>query len=151
MPRRGGANMATPARRRCGPGPESPEGREAVKAMATLIPESCPARATTGERRVFGLLRGGLPDDFTAWFEPLVRNRHPDFALLGPDFGLLVLEVKGWYPGQIARATDHDIELSKAEGGETKVEMHMHPRLQARDYVLAAVNELKRPEFAILH
>lgn len=119
--------------------------------MATMIPATCPSRATAGERRLHELLQGTLPDRFTAWYEPLVRNRHPDFALIGPDFGLLVLEVKGWYPGQILRATDQQIELSRGEGDGEKVELHQHPRLQARDYALAAVNELKRPEFAILH
>jgi hypothetical protein len=68
-------------------------------AMAILIPDSCPSRATVGEKRIFGLLRDTLPDHFTAWYEPIVAGRHPDFTLVSHDFSLLMLEIKGWYAG----------------------------------------------------
>ncbi len=35
--------------------------------MAIMIPDSCPGRATAGEKRAYGLLRDVLPDNFTAW------------------------------------------------------------------------------------
>jgi hypothetical protein len=35
--------------------------------MAIMIPDSCPSKATAGEKRTFGLLRDGLPDHFSAW------------------------------------------------------------------------------------
>jgi hypothetical protein len=85
--------------------------------MGILIPDSCPSKATAGEKRVYALLRDALPDGFTAWYEPAVAGRHPGFILLADEFGLLVLEVKGWYAGQIARATDHEVELHKVEAG----------------------------------
>ncbi len=118
--------------------------------MACMVPESCPPRATTGEKRLYALLRDALPDHFTAWYEPQVAGRHPDFTLLADDFGLLVLEVKGWYAGQIAQANDDEVELHRVEGGETKVEVHANPNRQAREYVLAVIDQLGRPEFAIL-
>jgi hypothetical protein len=40
--------------------------------MAILIPDSCPSKATAGEKRVYALLRDALPDHFTAWYEPAV-------------------------------------------------------------------------------
>ena len=119
--------------------------------MAILIPDSCPSKATVGEKRVYALLRDALPDQFTVWYEPVVAGRHPDFSLVAADFGLLMLEVKGWYAGQIARATDREIELHRPDGDAVKVEVHQHPRLQVRDYVLGLVHELARPEHAILH
>jgi hypothetical protein len=118
--------------------------------MAVMIPDSCPSRATAGEKRVFSLLRDALPDHFTAWYEPVVAGRLPDFTVLADDFGLLVLEVKGWYAGQVARADDHRIELHRNEGDEVRVETTKHPRMQARAYVLALLDELARPEHAIL-
>ncbi len=33
--------------------------------MAIMIPDSCPSRATAGERRAYGLLQGLQPDDLT--------------------------------------------------------------------------------------
>src|SRR5436309_4059538 len=100
--------------------------RRAVErvAMAILIPDSCPSKATAGEKRIYALLRDALPDHFTAWYEPVVQGRYPDFTLLADDFGLLMLEVKGWYAGQVARATDHEVELHKSEGGQVQVEVH---------------------------
>ena len=118
--------------------------------MAILIPDSCPSRATAGEKRVYALLRDALPDHFTAWYEPVVEGRYPDFTLVADDFGLLMLEVKGWYAGQIARATDHEVELHKSEGGRIQAETHKHPIRQVREYLFALVNELARPEYAIL-
>ena len=55
--------------------------------MAIMIPDSCPSRATVGEKRIFGLLRDALPDSFTAWYEPVVAGRHPDFTLVADDPG----------------------------------------------------------------
>jgi hypothetical protein len=118
--------------------------------MAILIPDSCPSRATAGEKRVFALLRDALPDHFTAWYEPVVQGRYSDFTVLADDFGLLMLEVKGWYAGQIARATHDEIELHRSEGGQVHVEVHRHPIRQVREYLFAMTSELARPEYAIL-
>ncbi|SIO61375.1 Superfamily I DNA and RNA helicases [Singulisphaera sp. GP187] len=118
--------------------------------MAILIPDTCPSKATVGEKRVYGLLRDALPDNYTAWYEPVVGDRRPDFTLLADDFGLIVLEVKGWYAGQIARATDQEVELHRTEGGETQVEMHKNPIRQVRDYLNLLMDKLARPEYAIL-
>src|SRR5687767_1294110 len=123
----------------------------AGRTMAILIPDSCPAKATAGEKRLYALLRDALPDHVTAWYEPVVAGRYPDFTLLADDFGLLMLEVKGWYAKQVARATDHEIELHRTEDGQVHVEMHTHPTRQVRDYALALLDQLARPEFAILH
>jgi hypothetical protein len=46
-----------------------------------MIPDSCPSKATAGQKRAFGLLRDGLHDHFTAWFEPVVAGCYPDFCL----------------------------------------------------------------------
>jgi len=96
------------------------------------------------------LLRDALPDNYTAWYEPVVGDRQPDFTLLADDFGLVVLEVKGWYAGQIARATDQEVELHRTEGGQTQVEMHKNPIRQVRDYLNILMDQLARPEYAIL-
>ena len=117
--------------------------------MAILIPDSCPSKATAGEKRVYALLRDVLPDHFTAWYEPVVQGRYPDFTLLADDFGLLVLEVKGWYAGQIAGDRRRG-RAARSEGGQDHVEMDKHPIRQVREYLFALMDELSRPEYAIL-
>jgi hypothetical protein len=118
--------------------------------MATLVPEPCTSRATDGEKRVYALLRDGLPAHFFGWFEPVVQGRYPDFLVMASDFGLLVLEVKGWYAGQIARADSHEVELHRRVSGQVQIERHQHPERQARDYLLTLLDVVSRPEYAIL-
>ena len=118
--------------------------------MAIMIPDTCPSRATAGEKRTFGLLRDLLPDNFHAWFEPVVRGRYPDFILLADTFGLLAVEVKGWRIGEITRADDRDVDLTRVEAGEERVDRRTNPIRQVREYLFGLMDEMKRPEFAIL-
>lgn len=112
--------------------------------MATMIPDACPSRASAGEKKLFRVLRDLLPDNFTAWYEPVVQGRYPDFTLQADDFGLLVLEVKGWYAGQVARATDQEVELRFTDEGQSRTEVQKNPIRQVRDYAFALLDQLKR-------
>src|SRR4051794_15321628 len=100
--------------------------------MAIMIPDTCPSGASAGEKQTFAILRDILPDNFTAWYEPVVQGRHPDFTILADSFGLMMLEVKGWYPRQVAIASDQDVELHRTEGGQTRVERVKNPIRQVR-------------------
>ena len=97
--------------------------------MATLIPSGITSKATTGERALFELFQS-LPDDCVVYFEPYVNGRHPDFVIIAPSLGLLIIEAKGWYPGQIEKADSAQVTLVREE----KREKHTHPVRQARNY-----------------
>src|SRR5690606_28927674 len=66
----------------------------------TLIPAlgSCKRRMTSGERRLAERLQVKLEADYLVWYDiPLGRRRlHPDFVILHPLRGVLILEVKDW-------------------------------------------------------
>src|SRR5262245_2548317 len=142
----GARGPGVPARRVPVPWPLGVSGQGQGRVdMAIMVPDSCPSSATAGEKRVFGLLRDALPGHFFAWSEPVVVGRFPDFSLLAHDFGLLMLEVKGWYAGQVERADDHSVDLRRTEGGVARVERHKHPARQAREYLFALTDELARP------
>jgi hypothetical protein len=68
--------------------------------MAEMIPESISAapEATTGEKRVFKVLRDTLlpDDDYLVWFEPKAIKKRTDFLIWSQELGLLVMEVKDW-------------------------------------------------------
>ncbi len=68
--------------------------------MATLIParSTCQSRMTGGERRFAQRLEEKLEDDYLVWYDVPVgtKQRRPDFVILHPRRGLLVLEVKDW-------------------------------------------------------
>ncbi len=112
--------------------------------MAVMIPDSCPGKATQGEKRLYRLLQDHLPDDFTVWYEPEIDDRYPDFIVLSHTFGLLALETKGWYPAQLGRVTDQDAELLITQEGESHLERHKNPYRQVRAYMFSAMDVLAK-------
>ncbi len=76
--------------------------------MATLIPSLGAARFDSrGELRLAERLKDFLEDNAVVWHNLPVgpRGRHPDFVVIHPDRGLLVLEVKDWRLDNILSAT----------------------------------------------
>lgn len=110
--------------------------------MATMIPESIPAKASQGEKTVFGILRDKLPDDFIVWYEPLIKMLYPDFVILSPTFGLLILEVKGWSSGSIEQANSNTFMLRWHQGNTVKITSQTHPLRQAHAYFAAISDRL---------
>lgn len=110
--------------------------------MSELIPDRLPSKATAGERRVFNLLQR-LPDNCIAYYEPAIRNRHPDFVVMLPSLGVLLIEVKGWYAPQILRADTHDLVIQVRD----RQEVHKHPIRQARDYMFRLMDEARNHPF----
>jgi hypothetical protein len=111
--------------------------------MAVMIPEKLPANATQGERRTFALLEK-LPDDCVCYYEPVIGERYPDFVVIMPELGVLIIEVKGWYRSQLERADTHDVTVR--QDGVSKV--HKHPVRQARDYKFELMNVCKKSRHA---
>ena len=107
--------------------------------MAEMIPDRLPSGASAGERRVFALLQE-LPEDVIVYYEPVLAERYPDFIVVIPSIGLLLVDVRGWYPGAIERADDEEV-VTTVRGHR---EVHPHPIRQARDYKLRLVAVAKR-------
>jgi len=97
--------------------------------MAQMIPEDLPAKASGGEQRLFQILRR-LPDDVVAYYEPRVENRLPDFVVILPTLGILLIEVKGWYLPNIIAADPHSVRVRHDE----REIVHAHPSRQVREY-----------------
>ena len=111
--------------------------------MAYTVPETLASldnRVMAGERKVFVALRDHLPEDYLVYYDVPVDGRHPDFIIVGPDLGLVVLEVKDWRLKSILGVTSDRIRLRQAEG-EIDV---WNPVRQVRDYLLRTVDALKR-------
>lgn len=97
---------------------------------------------TSGERRFGQRLHSHLEDDYLVWFNvPVGRaRRYPDYVILHPRRGLLVLEVKDWKV-EALRKMDKlrwEVEL----GGKRKTEAS--PLEQARAYMLEIVHFLEK-------
>jgi hypothetical protein len=114
-----------------------PQGRGAVD-----------ARCTPGERRVLRQLERCLEDDYIVWHDIAIgpRARQPDFVILSPRWGVLLLEVKDWKRATLAGGTRDAVELALPGGRKTVA----HPLRQVRDVTLELV-DLMQHDPALVH
>ena len=112
--------------------------------MATLIPTlgNCTARMTPGERRLAERLEQKLEDDYLLWYDVPIgpKQTHPDFVVLHPRRGALILETKDWRLDTIRKATRQYFEI--IPDGQLKTVMN--PLQQARHCAIQVVNALER-------
>ncbi len=112
--------------------------------MATLIPSysSCLSRMTTGEKRFAQRLETMLEDDYLCWYDVPVEPGavHPDFIILHPKWGLIILEVVDWKLEKLRAMTLSDAPLFTDAGAKQATD----PLEQARQYAQAVVTELER-------
>lgn len=112
--------------------------------MATLIPSygTCASRMSSGERRLAQRLEAKLEDDYLCWYDVPVgpTNSHPDYIVLHPRRGLLILEVKDWKPDTIQSMTKSEAAILTPKG----LKHVLNPLEQARQYAHAVINVLER-------
>lgn len=111
--------------------------------MAILIPSLGYARFDTrGELRLAERLKDFLEENAVVWHNLPVgpRRRHPDFIVIHPANGLLVLEVKDWRLETIASANKTGVELLTGRGTVREI----NPLEQARKYAFEVVRTLER-------
>lgn len=112
--------------------------------MATVIPaiSTCVSRMTAGERRLAERLEQKLDDDYLAWYDVPIgpKHVHPDFVVLHPRRGLLILEVKDWRLESLRQANRQTWDV--LFGGVPKTVPS--PIEQARHYAHQVVDALSR-------
>ncbi len=112
--------------------------------MATLIPSigTCVSRMTGGERRLAERLEQKLDDDYLLWYDvPIgLKHLHPDFVVMHPRRGLLILEVKDWSTSTIQHANKQSWQVFI----DGMLKTQPNPAEQARQYAHAVVDALKR-------
>jgi hypothetical protein len=107
--------------------------------MAECIPDRLSSKASRGEERTFALLKK-LPDDYLIYYEPNIDNRHPDFIVIAPDLGVIVVEVKGWYLDDIVKGDHSEITINS----DDRIRQETHPLEQARNYMWRLVGACER-------
>ena len=112
--------------------------------MAVLIPSlgACTSRMTSGERRFAERLEQKLDDDYLIWYDVPVgpKQSYPDFVIIHPRRGLLILETKDWRLDTIRKADKQAWEI--VPQGQLKVVIN--PIAQARHCAIQVVNALER-------
>lgn len=103
---------------------------------------------TSGERRFAQRLEDKLDPDYLCWYDVAVgpQQRHPDFVVLHPNLGFLILEVKDWKLETIAELTRERAVLHTERGRVVEA----NPIVQARGYALEVVRLLQRDP-ALVH
>ncbi len=98
--------------------------------------------ANAGERLVLHQLKRSLSDDYMVWHDvPLgPKARQPDFVVLSPRQGILILEVKHWKRSTLSKANRDSVELKTERGLVTEA----NPLRQARDYAMELVDLMAR-------
>jgi hypothetical protein len=109
--------------------------------MAYTIPETIRSSATVGERLLFRTLKMYLPDDYIVYYEPEIRGKRPDFVIIGPDLGLVVLEVKDYTLSTLLQLNNDEWTIVNATGEQATVKS---PFRQARDNAFHIVDVLKK-------
>jgi Nuclease-related domain/UvrD-like helicase C-terminal domain/AAA domain len=111
--------------------------------MATLIPSFGTCRFdSSGERRLAERLEQKLDDDYLLWHNVPVgpKQSHPDFVVMHPRHGILILETKDWRLDTVKQATRQAWDI--LVNGQVKVVMN--PLAQARFCATQVVNSLER-------
>lgn len=109
--------------------------------MAKTVPKNIPYKSSRGEKRLFALL-SKLPDECLIYYETKLGSLRPDFVVICPKLGVLIIEVKGWYLNQIASADANTVTLDKSGNFETA----KHPLAQARDYMFEAKDQCRKAD-----
>ena len=97
---------------------------------------------TSGEKRVAERLEQKLDNEYLLWYDVPVgpKHLHPDFVVMHPRRGILVLEVKDFKLSTIVQADKNEWVI--APDGMPKT--IANPLEQARQYAHQIVNALKR-------
>lgn len=111
---------------------------------AAIIPSlpSCIGRMWPGERRFAERLEQKLDDNYKIWYDVRIAliKEHPDFVILHPQHGLLILEVKDWKLSTIIKATLGNWDILGTHGPKSVT----NPLEQARRYTIEVINSLER-------
>ncbi|WP_066309422.1 nuclease-related domain-containing DEAD/DEAH box helicase [Bacillus sp. FJAT-29814] len=109
--------------------------------MAITIPETIRTSATKGERLFFRTLKIFLPDDYIVYFEPEIQGKRPDFVIIGPDLGIVVLEVKDYTKKTLFQLNHDEWHIVATSGDQAVIKS---PMKQARDNMFHLVDVLKK-------
>ncbi|NEZ65150.1 DNA helicase II [Leptolyngbyaceae cyanobacterium CCMR0082] len=94
-----------------------------------------------GERRLAERLQQKLESDYLLWYNVPVghKRQRPDFIVLHPLRGIIILEVKDWSLDNIKEVNPDSWTVLTSEGNKS----FKHPLEQAKSYTLAIANQLQ--------
>ncbi len=114
--------------------------------MAFMIPTSLKRLpyTTAGERLLFDLFEKRLPDSCIVRYEMLVgeREHRPDYTLIDPIRGILILEVKDWEVDRNIFRPDHEQFYIRGYRRNSVPKPQLNPDLKCQIYLREAREQL---------
>lgn len=101
--------------------------------------------AHSSEQKVACVLQKQLGDDVLIWHEPSIGNLRPDFLILFPSRGFVIMEVKSWDISYIREANDHTVVLNSNPLRKTKNPV----KEQGKNYEFKVVDILTESKFLL--
>lgn len=114
--------------------------------MAQMIPDSIRKTATSGEKLLYKSLKEYLPEEYLVYYEPDIKGRRPDFLVMGPKIGILILEVKDYTRNTLVNLNPDEWLIQYGNADITTVK---NPLKQAREYAFHVANFLKKEKSLI--
>ncbi len=111
--------------------------------MAKMIPQDIThlsANTTSGEKALYRIIERHTPNDWICYVGQRFMDNTPDFLLIGPDLGVLILEEKSIPINLVKKLTTETWTVVR--DGSPREETH--PLRQARGYIEKAAQVLKR-------
>lgn len=102
--------------------------------MAKMI-DLCPTKH--GEAKVWNLMKSYLPDDIVVYSNREINGREFDDCLFVENWGIIIIEVKGWLADKIKV---YGVDQIKVEGYK---ELQGSPKKQARAYRFELLDKIK--------
>ncbi|WP_028612231.1 3'-5' exonuclease [Paenibacillus harenae] len=109
--------------------------------MAYMVPKVLRTSATAGVRLLYRSLKDHLPSDYVVYFEPEIEGSWPEIVVIGPDLGLVVLEVKEYTKSSLVEANREEWQVFTAGG---QLETVQNPYRQAKEMARHVASELKK-------
>jgi len=113
--------------------------------VAAVIPDRLKQSATKGEYILFRTLKEYLPPDYIVYYEPNIKGKKPDFVIIGPDLGIVVLEVKDYLKSSLREVNSEQFVLD-INGHLLK---RKNPLNQARQYAFDIADILKKDSLLV--
>ena len=113
-----------------------------------MIPERIPSKATQGEKDTFEFLKK-LPDDYWVYYEPNIKNNLPDFIIIAPDLGVIIIEVKGWRIKDLRSANNNEVTVNYGDGEKVGIIRSDKRWIISGNYLISAKKILM--QFSLLH
>lgn len=76
--------------------------------MARISPQEPKGFKSNGEKDVFEFVKLKLPDEYTAFYNYKVNGQEFDMALIVPELGIIIIEIKGYLPESILGVKDNE-------------------------------------------